>query len=51
MKKEKTTVCPNCETDKFLFISPFTDNEFINCGSCGCELDENDLIILTKQKG
>jgi hypothetical protein len=45
MKKEKTTGCPNCETDKFL-LSRHLLTMNLNCG----KLDENE-IILTKQKG
>jgi hypothetical protein len=51
MKKEKITVCPNCEVDYFLFETTFTDDEFINCGGCGCEFEEYELKSITIKRG
>jgi hypothetical protein len=51
MKIEKIKVCPNCEVDYFLFETPFSENEFVNCSGCGCEFEENELKSITIKKG
>ena len=49
--EDKIKICPECKTDAFLMINTFFDDGTTDCGSCGCNWEEDELLIKKEQNG